>query len=434
MTRAKRWTVGVCATVALLLLLAAGGLAWWLPSEAELATRVQTAFEQRSGVGLKVGRVHWALRPVPVIVAEDIATVQDQPITVRRLALRPQLAALWDRRIALNAVDIEGAVFPRRSVRAFRGRSEEPDGAVSGWTMAAVPLKRVRFTDVTWIDRRDIGLAYEGRVEFDAGWRPREAEIQRMAVATPTRLRLEREGDADRWQVLIDAGGGTWNGSATLAPDADAGFALRASLDPVGVDIAQLVSAFARRSAVEGKLSGHTELEAIGSGAVAMVGALHTRTTFTVKPATLLKFDLAKAVSTAGLQREGHTPLDELSGTLDTRATEDGIVLRYTGLRARSGVLTATGSARVFNRKLDGEAAIDLVDGVVGVPLKLGGTLDSPQLSLTGGALTGAAIGTAVLPGVGTAIGARIGQKVEELFTPDRKPVRKPSARKKVEK
>jgi hypothetical protein len=107
---------------------------------------------------------------------------------------------------------------------------------------------------------------------------------------------------------------------------------------------------------------------------------------------------------------------DELTGTLDTQSGDEGIRLRYTGLQARSGLLTASGSATVFNRRLNGEAAIDLVDGVVGVPFKLAGTLDDPQLSLTGGALAGAAVGTAVLPGVGTAIGARIGQQVEKLL------------------
>ncbi|RYF32619.1 MAG: hypothetical protein EOO26_10910 [Comamonadaceae bacterium] len=421
MTRAKRWTVGVLAAMALLLLVAGGLVAWWLPSETEIAERVQTAFEKRFGVAIKVGRVQWALRPVPVIVAEDIATVQAQPITVRRIALRPQLRALWDRRIALDEIEIDGAVLPRSSARAFRGSSDDPDAPLTGWTAAPVPVQRVRFTDVTWIDRRDIGLAYEGEIVFDEGWRPRTADIARVQVTPPARLRLVREGEEDRWQVRIDVGGGTWNGNAALAADVKAGFALRAELDPVGVDITQLVAAFQRKSAVQGKLSGRTVLEAKGSGPLAMVRSLHTRTTFNVKPATLLKFDLAKAVTTAGLEREGQTPLDELSGTLDTQATDDGILLRYTGLRARSGLLTATGSARVFNRKLDGEAAVDLVDGVVGVPFKLGGTLDAPVLSLTGGALTGAAIGSAVLPGVGTAIGARIGQKVEQMFMPDKK-------------
>ena len=421
MTRAKRWTAGVLAALALLLLLAAGLVAWWLPDETELAARLQTAFEKRTGVALKVGRVHWALRPVPVIVAEDIATVQEQPITIRRIALSPQLRALWDRRIALDAAEIDGAVVPRASARAFRGRVDDANAPLSGWTMAPVPVERVRFTDVTWIDRRDIALAYEGEIVFDAGWLPRTADVARAEVTPPARLRLVREGQQERWQVRIDVGGGTWNGNATLTTDAKAGVALRAELDPVGVDIAQLVAAFKRHSAVEGKLSGHTVLDAKSSGPVGLVRSLHTRTTFTVKPATLLKFDLAKAVSTAGLEREGKTPLDELSGTLDTQAADDGILLRYTNLRARSGVLTATGSARVFNRKLDGEAAVDLVDGVVGVPLKLGGTLDAPVLSLTGGALAGAAIGSAVLPGVGTAIGARIGQKVEQMFMPDKK-------------
>jgi uncharacterized protein (DUF697 family) len=79
-------------------------------------------------------------------------------------------------------------------------------------------------------------------------------------------------------------------------------------------------------------------------------------------------------------------------------------------------VLTASGNLKSFNRKLDGEIAVDLVDGVIGVPLKIGGTASEPELSLTGAALTGAAIGSAVLPGVGTAIGARVGQQVEKMF------------------
>ena len=53
-----------------------------------------------------------------------------------------------------------------------------------------------------------------------------------------------------------------------------------------------------------------------------------------------------------------------------------------------------------------------------------------PQLSLTGGALAGAAVGTAVLPGVGTAIGARIGQQLEKLFGDgDEEKARRPEPR-----
>jgi hypothetical protein len=161
----------------------------------------------------------------------------------------------------------------------------------------------------------------------------------------------------------------------------------------------------------------------------ALMRSIHTRTTFSVQPATFTRLDIAKAVSTAGISRGGTTPLDELTGTLDTQGTEDGIVMRYTNLKARSGVLTASGNLRLFNRKMEGDIAVDLVDGVVGVPLKIGGSVSDPEVSLTGGALAGAAVGSAVLPGVGTAIGARVGQQVEKLFgggEPEKKPAPKP--------
>lgn len=412
------------AALVLLLLAAAALVAVWLPSEAELATRLQSAFVQRFGIGLKVGQLRWTLRPVPVVVLEDIATEQPQPITVRRVTLHPRLGMLlWQRRLALDEAEVEGAVFPRASVRAFRGRDDEAMALVpGGWSLAPVPLQRLRFADVTWIDRREIALAYDGRIDFDPGWRPREAEVWRRGVTPPARLTLAREGEADRWRTDIAVAGGSWRGISTLQTAGDGRLTFDAALDVANVDLVQLTAAFQRRSAIEGKLMGRSELHGEGATVGELVRTLRTRTRFALRPATVRRFDLAKAVTTAGMQRDGQTPLDELTGTLDTQADDDGTVLRYRGLQARSGVLTASGSATVLNRKLDGEVAVDIVDGVVGVPLKIGGTLDAPQLSLTGGALTGAAIGSAVLPGVGTAIGARIGQKMEQLFG-DGKPV-----------
>jgi len=419
MTRTRRWIIGTAAAVLLLL----GGLALlaWrlLPSDEALAAELGARFEQASGIGLRIGSAHWSLRPAPVVVLSDLATAQPRPITVRRIVVRPQLAALWSRRIAIDAVEIEGAVLPRASVRAFRGRWQPEDAAeaMNGpWTLAEIPLERLRLRDVVWIDRRDISLAYDADVVFDPGWRPRQAELSRAGASPAATLRIEREGAEDRWRTLIDVGGGTWNGETTLQTLDKGRLRVTAQLTPKGVDIAGLVGAFQRRNAVEGRIDGQTALESEGDDPGELIRRLHTRTRFSVKPATLKGFDLAKAVSTAGVDRSGQTVFDELTGTLDTQGTEDGIELRYAGLQARSGVLRASGSATVFNRRLNGEAAIDLVDGVVGVPFKLAGTLDEPQFSLTGGALAGAAVGTAVLPGVGTAIGARVGQQVEKLF------------------
>lgn len=427
MKRSVFWLAGGATALAV----AVGLLAWWVPSDAALAARLQAEFEQRTGVGLRIGGLHWSVLPAPRIVLDEVATVQDAPIRVRRFELRAPWRVLLDRRIRVDWAEVDGVVMPRESVRAFRGQGDAASTPGGGaWTLDTLPVAQVRFTDVTWVDRRDIALAYDGRIDFDPNWRPRSAELSRAADASsPVRLRLEREGQADRWRTLIDAGGGTWNGQTALETAKDGSLLLTGELEPRNVDIEQLMRSFGRSTPVAGKVNGRTELRAAGADLGALWRNAHTRTRFTVQPATLTRFDLAKAIRTAGTSRGGRTPLDSLTGTLDTQATEDGTRLQYSNLKARSGALTATGSARIFLRKLDGEAAVDIVDGVVGVPLKLGGTLDDPELSLTGGALTGAAVGTAVLPGVGTAIGARIGQQVERLFGGPRKKPASPGPR-----
>ncbi|VWX59352.1 AsmA-like C-terminal region [Burkholderiales bacterium 8X] len=422
---ARRWIVGIAAAAALLVAVFAWLVHRYVPSDEELARRLSAGFEERSGIALQVGSVRWALRPVPVVEFEGLATGQAEPITVRRVVVHPRLSALWQRTISVDRLEIEGAVFPRASVRDFRGRfkgdpASETQPLLGGdWKLAEIPLDRLQLRDVTWIDRRGIALAYDADVQFDAAWRPRTAEISRVGVTPVAQARFERDGEQDRWRVLIDVGGGTWNGNAELRTLEGGRLRAEGRLSPQQVDIGGLTGAFKRNNSVAGRFSGETLLESEGDNPGDLVRNLHTRTRFSVRPATLKGFDLLKAVSTAGTDRSGQTVFDELSGTLETQSKDDGIVIRYTGLRARSGLLTASGSATVFNRRLDGEAAIDVVDGLVGVPFKLGGTLDKPQFSLTGGAATGAAIGTAVLPGVGTAIGARIGQKLEKLLDGD---------------
>jgi uncharacterized protein involved in outer membrane biogenesis len=402
-------------------LVGAALVAWWVPSDTELAARVSAEFEQRTGIGLKVGGLHWALFPVPRVVLEDVATLQDEPIRARRLELNPRLRSLLARELRVDSVSADGVALPRESVRAFRGRADASPEPRSSWTLAAVPVGQVRFTELTWVDRRDIPLAYDGRVDFDPQWRPRTAEFSRHGATPPARLRLEREGDADRWRTFVDIAGGTWNGTSELAVQKDDALLLTAQLEPRNVDIEQLMQTFGRSAPVAGKVNGRSEVRASGANVAELWRNATTRTRFSVQPATLTRFDLAKAIKSAGTSRGGRTPLDELTGTLDTEGTDDGMRFRYTGLKARSGLLTASGSASIYHRVIDGEVAVDLVDGVVGVPLKVSGSLDDPTLSLTGGALAGAAVGTAVLPGVGTAIGARIGQQVERIFGGDAK-------------
>lgn len=417
----QHWLIGIASALVL------GGVAVVLivrarlPSDAEVAQKISAAFEQHYGVPLKIREAHWSLLPVPSLVLTDIATGQPRPITVGQASVQLQLMPLLHRVVAVDDLAIENVVLPRESVQAFRDKAP-PTSAEGGialpapWTLAAVPLQRLHWRDVAWIDRRDIALAYSGEIDFDAAWRPRRVEAERVGATPPARLRMDREGPNDRWQTRIDVAGGTWNGVSRFEETTDGKLRLSAELSPRNIDIETLVKSFGRNTAVAGKVNGESTLVAEADKVGGLVRSLHTRTQFSIRPATLTKVDLAKAVSTAGISRGGTTRLDEISGTLDTQGTADGIVLRYTNLKARSGVLTATGNLRLYNRKLDGDVAVDLVDGVVGVPLKIGGSMSDPEVSLTGGALTGAAVGSAVLPGVGTAIGARLGQKLGDMF------------------
>lgn len=423
--RGRRWALGV--GLALLLLLGGAGLwlASRLPSGEELARQAEQEFERRFGIGLQIGQAHWQWRPAPELVFADVRTRQSAPITLARITARPQLRPLLDRQIALDEVTVHDVHLPSASVRAFRGREARADDPAPGahWRPAALPLARFVFSQLRWVDRRGIELAYAGRIDFDPGWLPRTAVLQRPGASPEAQLRLTREaseaaGPTHAWQVQADVGGGSWQGRAQLREPAqqDGPMRLSADLQLRDVDVAQLVSTFGRKPALQGRASGRTTLQAEGHRPGELLRSLQTRTDFRVAPATLLRFDLARTVRTLGQERAGQTPLDELSGSLQTQATERGVRLRYRDLHARSGVLTGQGQLQVFNRQLQGRLAIDLVDGVVGMPLQLGGTLDAPQLGFSGGALAGAAAGTAVSPGLGTALGARLGQKLEDWF------------------
>jgi hypothetical protein len=74
----------------------------------------------------------------------------------------------------------------------------------------------------------------------------------------------------------------------------------------------------------------------------------------------------------------------------------------------------------VAKRQIEAEFSVDLVEGVVGLPLQVNGPLENVKVTVPRGVVAGAALGTAVLPGVGTAIGARVGAALGKIFTPQR--------------
>lgn len=411
MKRGQKWALGL-GIAAAVLGAAWLGVAWWLPTDAELAARLVAEAEERLGVRVGIGSAHWGFLPKPVVVVNDFRTQQAQPVVIRQLSAYPNVRVLLDRKLVFERIDIDDAVFPRNSVLAFHGkpRASEPDAG------DGVPLEHVEFRNLTWISYSGIAVAYDGEIDFDAHWRPRHAELRRPGASPPFRLTSTREGDADRWQMRIHVGGGTAHGNVALKSAASGAMHLSGALAPHDIEVARALNTFNRKSPVGGKSSGRTELSADGKSVYELARSLHTRTVFSVDPATILRFDLDKAISTRGKERDGQTALQELTGRMDTQNTSHGMRVTYTGLKARAGKYTATAEATIYRSQIEASGTLDLVEGAIGVPFTVNGPINKPKASMPPGLFAGAAIGTAVLPGIGTVVGARIGGALGRIF------------------
>lgn len=412
-----KWLLVSGAAVAVLVM---GGLALvsLLPSEEELARRAAVELEAALGVPVSVGSLHWRLRPSAVVELKNIATRQSPSIRINTLTAHLNMAALWQRRLKLDRVEVEGAVLPQLSLAALHGPAVGPAGPAPGrLQLDESPLDMLIFRDVTWVSRHGTPVVYDGEAVFDAGWRPRKVQLRRPGFQPATDLTLTRQGGQDRWDTRINAGGGTAHGELQLQTRANGQWQLTGKLQPRGIEAVSALAAFNRRSVIAGKVSGETTVSASGAGLAGLARALHTTTVFTMGRATLLRFDLEKAIRSAGRDHAGQTTLDSVTGQLDTQNTADGMVMNFSKVRAVSGAFSASGTARIANRQIEAELSVDLVEGLVGVPLRLSGPLAHVNVSVPPGAIAGAALGTAVLPGAGTAIGARIGAALGKIFS-----------------
>lgn len=414
MAAKKLWLIGFGVVAALLALLVLA-IAWQMPNDEELALQLSATAEEALGVKVSVGSVRWSLLPTPVITVRNFRTQQEVPIVVGSLSVYPSLQMLLRRKLALERVDVDGATVPRNSIHALHKQK----GMADKNTPASVLLEHVSFRNVTWISYSGIATTYDGEIDFDPQWRPRHAELRRPGVAPPFTLTLTREAEEDRWQTRILVGGGTAHGQLTLKTAEDGVMQLRGELAPRGIEVASAVSAFNRHSPVSGKGTGQTLVSADGKTFGELTRSLHTQTQFTVSSAILLRFDLDKALSTRGKEHEGQTPLQELTGQLDTQNGAEGMSVIGTDIRARAGKFTVTGKGTVYHRQIDASGSLDIVEGAIGVPFTLSGPVQHPKVSLPPGFVVGAAIGTVVLPVIGTAIGARIGSAIGNLFKAD---------------
>lgn len=419
------WALAVLMLVAAALLF---GVHRWLGTD-DFRTRVQDEAGRALGVALVVDRIEVDVWPVPAVALNGLRIRTQPELAAGRIEVRPRWRQLLQGQVALATVLVRQAVLPQAGIDALlqslqkkeqeTKQSRGPEGkssSIEQW----LPQQTV-LDDVTWISPKGAQISVDATARLDAQGLPDDvaARITR-GLFQGAAIQLGRHGQS--WDVAANLAGGTVKGRIQWQPAAAPGqpFTLEGQLDTRAVDVATLIRAGqggAAQAALSGRLEGTTALTARTTQLAGLAEALQTRSALTVRDAVVHGIDLAKAVTTMGLSRGGETRLDTLAAQVVTQ----GRTVHLRSLVASSGALSATGDVSLSaSRQLSGQVSVNLAEAAVGkavgVPLLVGGTLDSPSVTLTRSAMIGAAIGTVIMPGVGTGAGASLGDKLGNQF------------------
>lgn len=410
--------------------------------------RVEREASAALGVPVALDRVAVDIWPLPAVALSGISVQSKPAITVERVEVRPQWQPLLQGRLVVSTLLVRRAVLPQQGIDAvllLLQKKKPAAAAAPAQAPAAQPQtaqldwlpRRTVLDDVTWISAAGARTTVQADARFGDDGLPDNVALKLVKgnlQGLEASLKREEAKPAapgaaaagDEWDLRIDVGGGKVEGKLGLkkVPSGSAArpgeeLLLHGKLQTKDVEVSALT---APSKSLTGKLEAGTTLNSRAATTGALVDALQTQTTFTVRNAVLNGLDLAKAVKTIGLSRGGQTQLDTLAGQVSTQ----GKSAQLTNLVASSGALSATGNVAISPAKaLSGRVSVNVagdsklgnaIGGAVGVPLTVGGTLDNPEVTLSRSALLGAAIGTALMPGVGTGAGANLGDRVGEGF------------------
>lgn len=459
MAKLFKWLVFLALGLVVLLAVVAYTLHRWVSTE-DFRLRVEREASAALGVPVALDRVAVDIWPLPAVALSGISVQSKPPLTVERVEVRPEWRPLLLGRLEVATLLVRRAVLPQQGIDALLLLLQKKKQAVPVKPGASAPApnegpemsrlgwlpRRTVLDDVTWVNATGARTTVKGVAQLGDDGLPDNATVKlvegNLQGLEATLQRVEAQAGtasgASQWDLLVNVGGGKVEGRLGLqrgfvpaaapavkpgakalpkAPPARSAeeLVLHGQLKTSGVDVAALT---APGKALTGQLEAATTLNARAATTSALVDALQSQTTFTVRNAVVNGIDLAKAVKTVGLSRGGQTPLDTLAGQVSTQ----GRSAQLTNLVATSGALSATGNVAISPAKaLSGQVSVTLagdsklgnaIGGAVGVPLIVSGTLDNPEVTLSRSALLGAAIGTVLMPGVGTGAGANVGEKV----------------------
>lgn len=420
MAKHLKWLAIGVGAFALLLVAVALALQQWLRTD-DFHARVEREAAAALGVPLKMGRLSVDLWPLPAVAVDQVRLQTRPALTVERVEARPVWTALLLGRLEIATLVVRKAVLPQSALGAIAAAMQKKQKAAGKKSAPAAAgsdtpwPRQALLDDITWIDEKGQRITVEARAELAGDGLLEEASFKVLRGRfAGTRGEIRRE--PDHWPVRVDIGGGRIVGKLRLGPGAKGAQVLQGQLTTENVEVAALT---APSRPLTGKLQAQTTLRSEFREAGQAMDALTTQTRFTVRDAVVQGLDLAKAVQTVGLSRGGITRLDTLAGQVNT----SGQAVNVSNLVATSGALSANGNVAISpSRALSGRVTVDLQGsgGTLGVPLAVGGTVDAPSVTLTRGAMVGAALGTLVAPGAGTAAGAaagdRIGDRLKGLF------------------
>lgn len=472
MRKIFKWLFFTALALIVLLLVAVFGLHRWVNTD-DFRQRMERDASAALGVPVAVGSIQVDVWPLPAVALGNLQLQSKPPVTLERLELRPDWQALLQGRLVVSTLIVRKAVLPQQGIDAvllaMQKKKQAASATASSTTANAATItlkpsqaaktapapaainvanaaitsdekpptdatqylpRRTVFDDVTWVSNAGTSTAMEGETRLGADALPDSVQLKIIrGNLLGLRAELKREprtaGSAtptDQWALQVFVGGGKIDGKLGLrrgaASGGASGLAIQGKLETRGVEVGALT---APNKPLTGLIDASTTLQSHAATTAALIDALQTQTSFTVRDATLNGIDLAKAIKSAGADRSGQTKLQTLTGQVSSQ----GRALQLSNLVASSGVLSATGNVTVSPLKaLAGQLSVNLADdsklgsalgGGVKVPVLVGGTVEKPDVSVSRAGLLGAALGTGAGAKLGEKLGEQLGGKLDGL-------------------
>lgn len=426
--------------IAALALVAIAALVPFFVTLDDYVPQVEQEIAARLNEPVSIDSLHASLFPAPHVRVEGIAIGADKDIKVGKLTLQPELWSLVRGHKVIRSVEFADVTLTQKSLGSLLALAQRDKGAgtvsVEGVKLRNAVLKLEQssfgpFDGEVAVEsggkRGDVSLAtrdgtLKARISPQDGRYALDIEAKAWTPPLGPQLRFDElkvKGSATGAGAELEAieaklYGGTATGKANVRWEK--GVAVKGNLELKQIDVKDAASVLLPKTRLAGKLDAKPAFSAAAPKASQLDDTLRIETPFTVHNGVLQGVDLA-GVATALVKGTsgGQTRFDELSGHL----VRESRTHRFTQLRISTSGLTARGNVTVApSRALSGQlsTSVSALGTAASIPLTVAGTIESPLVYPSTGALLGAAAGTAVLPGVGTAAGVKLGEMVEGLF------------------